>query len=381
MGQTPRKGANTMKRTAILLLAFFSCVAFTACTANISSTAPPPNISSFATGSVSPSSSPSPGVLSSATPSSATPAPTTSSSNVASSNTPSASIPSSVIPPVSSLPDSGDSDCLHTAIENKDHPTKAAPSCTANGYILLECKLCGQTWDYYVEAFGHAIDSHCTQKPTCQYCGKVFPGDVNSNDHRYIEYNTNVGYQAPTCTSKGYEGHKKVCMNCGYVFEKGKTLPTDPSNHIRPDGTVHWELRNQVPSTCEDGYSGDYYCLDCGGLVEKGKIVPAMGCVSDDAIPATCCSYSYCSRCGQVWEWLGYDYKNHTGKTEVRNAKTPTCCEGYSGDTYCLSCNKIRSYGHNLPPVRDHKWKILSQSATSIVMQCIDCGTTTIQVG
>ena len=69
---------------------------------------------------------------------------------------------------------------------------------------------------------------------------------------------------------------------------------------------------------------------------------------------ADCTTFAKCVICEK-----NYGEKNpekHTGETEIRNKKEPTCTEqGYTGDTYCKSCNTllskgqdVSSLGHNL---------------------------------
>ena len=71
----------------------------------------------------------------------------------------------------------------------------------------------------------------------------------------------------------------------------------------------------------------------------------------------------------------------HTG-TEVRNQKAATCTTaGYTGDTYCKTCNKKLSTGKSIA-AKGHSTTIKTQKATAskdgkITTTCTRCGTTT----
>ena len=58
---------------------------------------------------------------------------------------------------------------------------------------------------------------------------------------------------------------------------------------------------------------------------------------------ATCASGAVCDYCGKAYG--DKDAANHTGGTEVKNAKAATCtADGYTGDTYCKGCGvKLQS--------------------------------------
>lgn len=59
---------------------------------------------------------------------------------------------------------------------------------------------------------------------------------------------------------------------------------------------------------------------------------------------------------------------NHTGKTEVRNAKKATCkTTGYTGDTYCKDCGKKLKAGKKIA-LTSHKWSAwkTTKSATAL---------------
>lgn len=68
---------------------------------------------------------------------------------------------------------------------------------------------------------------------------------------------------------------------------------------------------------------------------------------------ATCASAAICSECGE--NYGEKDSTNHTGETEIRNAKEATEFEdGYTGDTYCLSCGKLLEQGKVISGTHEH---------------------------
>ncbi len=59
---------------------------------------------------------------------------------------------------------------------------------------------------------------------------------------------------------------------------------------------------------------------------------------------ATCKERAVCEYCGELYGELNGN--NHTGGTELRNAKASTCTgNGYTGDTYCRGCGKLLASG------------------------------------
>ncbi|MGN0533922.1 MAG: hypothetical protein ACI4IK_06120, partial [Eubacterium sp.] len=63
---------------------------------------------------------------------------------------------------------------------------------------------------------------------------------------------------------------------------------------------------------------------------------------------ANCINKAVCDDCGESYGDLALN--NHTGGTEIRGAKEPTCTEdGYTGDIYCLGCGELISLGDVIP--------------------------------
>ena len=106
------------------------------------------------------------------------------------------------------------------------------------------------------------------------------------------------------------------------------------------------EVKDTKDATCtENGYTGDTYCKDCGDKLESGKVIPAAG---HKGGTATCKDKAVCEVCQQPYGELDKD--NHTGGTEVKDAKDATCTEnGYTGDTCCKGCGTKLESGKVIP--------------------------------
>ncbi len=74
-----------------------------------------------------------------------------------------------------------------------------------------------------------------------------------------------------------------------------------------------------------------------------------------DGTTADCVNPSVCEICGKT---LGdTDSENHTGETEIRNAKPATEFEdGYTGDTHCKDCGKLLKKGETIPATHKHEF-------------------------
>ena len=139
-----------------------------------------------------------------------------------------------------------------------------------------------------------------------------------------------------TCTSTA------VCEVCGNSYGD-----KDETNHVGET-----ETKNEKEVTCgADGYSGDIYCKSCEKLIEAGEVINATG--EHTGGSATCTSAAVCEVCGNSYG--DKDESNHAGETETKNAEEATCgADGYSGDIYCKSCEKLIEAGEVLPATGEH---------------------------
>lgn len=267
-------------------------------------------------------------------------------------------------------------DCL-------DSSTEVAP-----GTYYVRYK---ETDNYYASAVSAALtvkehthfggNATCQEKAICDGCGQEY-GELGN--HKFTEtVDRKYLVSAATCGSKAV--YNKSCSVCGAksdeIFETGEY---DYTNHI---GSTY--KKNQKEATCyAEGYTGDIYCSTCNHEIEKGSHIaknahnPAsvwttdetdhwkecqtVGCgnIIDKAHhsggEATCVKKAICSVCKV--EYGAVDPSNHK-HTEVRNAKSATCCEkGYTGDTWCIDCNKIIENGSEISATGNHtdvdgKWE------------------------
>ena len=146
---------------------------------------------------------------------------------------------------------------------------------------------------------------------------------------------------------------------------KAKTMPAALGNGFKRDlGSVNggypvlsWqtsdckhtggiEIKDAKDATCtENGYTGDTYCKGCGAKISDGKVIPAAG---HKGGTATCKDKAVCKVCQQPYGELNKN--NHTGGTEVKDAKDATCTEnGYTGDTCCKGCGAKLESGKVIP--------------------------------
>ena len=146
---------------------------------------------------------------------------------------------------------------------------------------------------------------------------------------------------------------------------KAKTMPAALGNGFKRDlGNINggypvlsWqtsdckhtggiEIKDAKDATCtENGYTGDTYCKGCGAKISDGKVIPAAG---HKGGTATCKDKAVCEVCQQPYGELNKN--NHTGGTEVKDAKDATCTEnGYTGDTCCKGCGAKLESGKVIP--------------------------------
>lgn len=193
----------------------------------------------------------------------------------------------------------------------------------------------------------------------CIVCGEVTTGEIfpatghkdTDNDH----YCNNIKYDDVICNKKISEcsGGTATCVSQAVCDICKKPYgEEDSDNHVGKMVTL-----NNKEATCEeDGYSGDTYCESCNNVVETGSELPRLGHIDEDTNhicdretcgkvlsectggEATCKDLAVCEYCGH--EYGEKDISKHVGDTEIRDAKPATCCEdGYTGDTYCTSCD------------------------------------------
>ena len=288
------------------------------------------------------------------------------------------------------------------------HDAKAA-TCAAEGNIeYWECSVCKKQ---FADSKGEVLVNTVVIKK-------------NPNNHTGgTELKNN---RAATCGEEGYTGDR-CCKGCGAVLEKGKTIPKTPhswktpayvwsednktvtakrvcandSNHTEAE-TANCSYKELRAATCEEKGEGKYtaeFKNSAFTKQEKTVDIPALGhkLVRHDAKAATCIAegnieYWECSVCKKLFSdkdgktevktvATEKNPNNHTGETEVKNYVEATCTKsGYTGDTYCKSCEKLISAG-KASPVVPHKFGawVITKAPTTLsngtkVRSCTVCG-------
>lgn len=200
---------------------------------------------------------------------------------------------------------------------------------------------CTPTWNAMLAALTTAKDIAASESSTQTQVDTAVSA-LNAAIAALIEHSFSEGYQSDK------DGHWHACQT------NGCTAVTSKENHT-PDRNAPTETESVK-------------CVDCGYTMQA-----ATGhqhhLTLKDAEDATCISeghkaYYTCSGCSDWFEdaegiikiedkasvVIGKDSAKHVGGTEIRGAKDATYTEeGYSGDTYCKSCNAKIAEGHVIP--------------------------------
>ena len=302
------------------------------------------------------------------------------------------------------------------------------PTCTKYGTKKRICKRCNEYEIDVIDPTGHQHTKIIDQKKaTCEEKG--YSGDLYCEDCRLIiqlghdiaatghTWDDGEITKEPTQTATGIKTY--TCKTChktrtetipmlkGHHWDKGTvtkeptcTEPGEMTYHctdedcnesytetIKATGHQHTKLINKKDATCEEkGYSGDTYCEDCKQIIKTGKTINQTGHDWDKGTvkkAATCESDGIkeytCKTCKKTKEET-IAPTGHT-KTEIRNKKQATCKEeGYTGDTYCVTCGKKLASGETIAKT-DHDWTITETEATCEhdgmkTYTCDICGTT-----
>ncbi|MBR4282800.1 MAG: hypothetical protein IKT35_03700, partial [Clostridia bacterium] len=205
------------------------------------------------------------------------------------------------------------------------------------------CTECGEVMTQGSHSGGTAT---CTAAAKCSTCGASY-GSKNASNHTGGTEIRNA--KAATCGATGYTGDTH-CKGCGAKTKSGSTIAatgahtggtatciakavcttcgTSYGNLNTSNHTGGTEVRNAKSATCgAAGYTGDTYCKGCGVKTKSGSTIAATG--NHTGGTATCTGQKKCSVCGIAYGTT--NGSNHTGGTEVRNAKAATC--GVAGYT------------------------------------------------
>ncbi len=273
-------------------------------------------------------------------------------------------------------------------------PAKDA-DCTEAGNIAYQvCKVCNKYFSEdgkteialnttIIPAAGHTFSTGWASNEndhwhpaTCKHISEVSEKAPHSYDEGVITTH-------PTETTTGVKTY--TCSVCGGI--KTEILPVTTHIHKLVDGwksdlSNHWNTCSDCeekinlaahtfgdwtvtkPATEQQTGSRERACAVCGfKLIET---IPQLAHTHDlehiAAVKPTCAKegkveHYHCKKCGKNYSDLTaanelasiatpIDSNNHVGGTELRGVKRATCrANGYTGDTYCLGCDKVLSYG------------------------------------
>jgi hypothetical protein len=293
---------------------------------------------------------------------------------------------------------------------------KSASTCQSPAVYYKRCLVCdkksSETFEYgAVDPSNHKhTEVRNAKSATC--CEKGYTGDIYCTDCNAL---VSIGAEIPatgnhtdvdgkwesdetnhwhTCyfgtkfDVTVHNGGEATCKNQAKCSECGHSYGSlDASNH---KGTTY--LKNQREATCyKKGYTGDTYCSDCNEKIADGQSIaknahnPAsvwttdeqnhwkkcqtVGCgnVIDKAAhnggEATCVSKAVCEVCKV--QYGDIDAANHK-HTEIRGAVPATEQEkGYTGDTWCLDCNKKIADGKETDRLSHSLKKVEAKAATT----------------
>ena len=312
------------------------------------------------------------------------------------------------------------------------------PTCVAEGYTgdiyCLSCEVKIVTGKAIPATGEHDYKEEVTKVPTCcekgektftcSVCNGSYAKEIDFDAENHAEYGTElVGAEKETCGKDGYSGDTK-CVGCKVVLIDGEVIKATGKHNYKEEVTKvatcketgvktftcdvctdsytedieknpenHADYGTKIVGAAEntcalDGYTGDTHCAGCDALFEKGEVVKATGkhnYISAVTTVANChetgVKTSICSTCnGFNTEEIAIDPDNHDGETEIRKASDATCATpGYTGDTYCLGCDKELEKGSEIPATGEHNYKEeVAKAATCIatgekVFTCAVC--------
>lgn len=175
--------------------------------------------------------------------------------------------------------------------------------------------------------------------------------------------------ESSTCIKHGHNAYT-VCDDCGEIVE-GSDAELPLSGHTGGTATC---TKKAVCDVCHQEY-GDFAAHNYIENAEADYLKTAATCGSKAVY------YKSCSVCGakseETFETGEYDYANHVGGTYLKNQKEATCYEeGYTGDTYCSTCDREISKGHSIAKSAHNPASVWTTDGTDHwkVCQTIGCG-------
>ena len=197
--------------------------------------------------------------------------------------------------------------------------TSVAPTCTADGYTVYTCSICGATENRDTVPAAHTwVDATCTAPKTCSVCQAT---EGEALEHTFVEGTcTGCGLAEthvcefvagtpvlPTCTEAGYTVY--TCAGCGATENRD---PVDALGHAWDNGvvtdptctaagfttftcgtcqTTKTEAGDPVVDHADE--NGDCFCDTCKKLVNFGTLEAPLTATQAQAIGASLASGAY----------------------------------------------------------------------------------------
>ena len=229
---------------------------------------------------------------------------------------------------------------------------KHTHKCTADSCTAAETKDCGGT-------------ATCHTKAVCDACHNEY-GEYNADNHdgtlEWVQTATTHEKKWSCCKAvatakENHSWENGICTECGYgCAHSGGTATCHTKavcdtchneygeyNADNHDGTLEWIQTAtthekkwsccKAVATAKENHSWENgICTECG-----------YGCAHSGGT-ATCHTKAVCDVCHN--EYGEYNADNHDGGTKVSGDIKAGCTQkGYTGDTYCLGCEKILTKG------------------------------------
>ena len=180
---------------------------------------------------------------------------------------------------------------------------------------------------------------------------------------------TDVPAEDSTCIKHGHKAYT-ICNDCSEIT-RGSNSELPLGDHIGGTATC---VNKAVCDVCHKEY-GNLAAHKYGETVKADYLKTAATCGSKAVY------YKSCSICGiqseETFETGDYDYTNHIGETYLKNQKEATCYnEGYTGDTYCRTCDREISKGHSIAKNAHNPASVWTIDETSHWKECqtVGCG-------
>ncbi len=243
--------------------------------------------------------------------------------------------------------------------------TKA--TCTEDGVMTYTCTVCKDSYDDVILALNHDfsdeytidVPSTCTvagsKSRHCSRCTEVT--DVTPlplADHEYGEWEV---ITPASCKAPGLKKH--FCANCtAYEEDTIPVLPHTYDTYKYVDADSHKKI-----------------CSECNDEVTEAHVEGKWVEVTPATYKTKGLKELHCALCDGVIRTEDIDILECPhANTEIRNAVKASCTEaGYTGDTYCLDCEKIVAEGSPIEPLsHNYVWKP-DYSDTQHAKVCANC--------